>query len=102
MPCAEEFEVDNPFNGWVPGVGELCLALWSEDDVLVTMTDVEEGGRVDLPIDDGLFFKIVGDLTIPLELVELERSLDENEANLETEVEVVSRVCFGDVEFVKE
>lgn len=102
MPCAEEFEVDNPFNGWVPGVGELCLALSSEDDVLVTMTDVEEGGRVDLPIDDGLFFKIVGDLTIPLELVELERSLDENEANLETEVEVVSLVCFGDVEFVKD
>lgn len=84
------------------GVGELSLALASEDDVLVPMTDVVEGGRVDLPIDDGLFFKIVGDLTVPLELVELECSFDENEANLETEVEFVSRLFFGDVEVVKE
>lgn len=33
MPCVEELEADFPFDGGVPGVGELSLALPLEVDV---------------------------------------------------------------------
>lgn len=99
MPCVGELEVNFPFDGGVPGVGELGLALPLEVDVRVPMNGVEEGGRVNLPIDGGVFLEIVGDLTI--ELMDLECLLDENVVNLEIEFEVIVRVCLCDVEHVE-
>lgn len=98
MPCVEKFKVDFSLDGGVLGVGELSLALPLEVDGRVPMTGVEEGGRMDLPIDVGVFLKIVGDLTIGVESIELECPIDENAANLETVVKVIVRVCLCDVE----
>lgn len=64
MPCVEKLKADFPLDGGVPGVEELSLALPLEVDGRVPMTGVEEGGRMDLPIDVGVFLKKFGDLTI--------------------------------------
>lgn len=101
MSCVGELETDFPFDGGVPGVGELSLALPLEVDVRVPMNGVEEGGRVNLPIDGGVFLKIVGDLTIAVELMDLECLFDENVVNLEMSFEVIVRVCLCDVENVE-
>lgn len=99
VPCAGELEANFPFDGGVvPGVGELSLTLPLEFDVRVPKIGVEEGSRVNLPIDGGMFLKIVGDLTRAVELIELKCRFDENVANLETEVKVIVRVCLCDVE----
>lgn len=61
------------------------------------MNGVEEGGKVNLPIDGGVFLEIVGELTIAVELMDLESLFDENVVNLEIEVKIIVRVCLRDV-----
>lgn len=101
MPCVGELEADFPFACGVPGVGELSPALPLEIDVRVPMNSVEEGGRVNLPIDGGVFLETVGDLTVAVELMDLECLFDENVVNLEIEVKGIVRVCLCDVENVE-
>lgn len=98
MLCAEELKADSPFDGGVPRVGKLSLVLPLEVDIRVPMTGVEEGGRVNLPIDGGVFWKIVGNLTIAVELIVLECPFNEKAVNFETEVKIIARVCLCDVE----
>lgn len=101
MPCVGKLEADCPFDGGVPCVGELSLALPLYVGVRALVNGVEEGGRVNLPIDGCVFLEIVGDLTIAVELMDPECLFDANVVTLEIDVKVIVRESLCDVENVE-